>query len=460
MRAKPTLPGWKWTIAVLAGTFCLSCGGASAADDAAKDAAPILSAARIAAAKNRVESTPQLGRSDKTNLFKDLPGDGAVLVGFEIGVGPFFNDEGVYALRPIYLTTEGEVNTETFGLFNDKRLPDKRVIRTRVKRTLRVVAKPGYAVGGVTLRTGLNIDGMSITFMRINGRTLDPQRSYESEWIGGRGGSAEKLISGDGAPIIGIYGNQNPEHVYSLGLYYIKDGAPAEAIAPPPVKKPAEPVDKPAPKPVDAAPAQPEVEPDDPAPSDRDADASPYKRQADSGSDWGTVWLPVGVFAVVTIPLVGALLLFYGRSKQPTPELGRDRPRNEDETTAPKYSPRRFADQDEQIATSPSARRPVDLEPWDYPPIDRFSLERQGRNGFATTSLVLGGIGLLAWCLPILGLPITVTGLVMGVKGLQSYKQGAAITGIILNIIGIVLSLINAALGAYIALASQHGHYR
>ncbi len=66
----------------------------------------------------------------------------------------------------------------------------------------------------------------------------------------------------------------------------------------------------------------------------------------------------------------------------------------------------------------------------------------QAGSGKATTSLILGYIGLLAWIIPLFGLPITITGLVMGIKGNSK-------AGTILCIIGLVLTIINSAIGAY-----------
>ena len=43
--------------------------------------------------------------------------------------------------------------------------------------------------------------------------------------------------------------------------------------------------------------------------------------------------------------------------------------------------------------------------------------EQPTGGGFAVASLVLGIIGLLAWCIPIIGLPINVVGLVLGIDG-------------------------------------------
>jgi hypothetical protein len=81
-------------------------------------------------------------------------------------------------------------------------------------------------------------------------------------------------------------------------------------------------------------------------------------------------------------------------------------------------------------------------------------------SGKAVASLVLGIFGMFGWCLPILGLPITIVGLVLGVKGFKSANQGTAVAGVVLNIIGLVLSVINAAIGAYLGATGQHPLFR
>ena len=72
------------------------------------------------------------------------------------------------------------------------------------------------------------------------------------------------------------------------------------------------------------------------------------------------------------------------------------------------------------------------------------------QDGKAVASLVLGLVSIVAWCLPIAGLPVSIVGIVMGVKGLKSNRRGMAITGLILSCIFLVLTLVNAAVGAYL----------
>lgn len=76
-------------------------------------------------------------------------------------------------------------------------------------------------------------------------------------------------------------------------------------------------------------------------------------------------------------------------------------------------------------------------------------------SGQATASLILGILSLFGWCLPILGLPLSITGLVLGIKNLEATNRSAAIAGIVMNLIGLLLSLINAAFGAYLAVSGK-----
>jgi hypothetical protein len=85
-------------------------------------------------------------------------------------------------------------------------------------KVVRAVAKPGYAVGGVTVKAGLGIDGFSVTFMEIKGDALDPEKSYKSDWLGGQGGGGPTPLAGDGSPVVGIFGKTSGDKVPRIGL--------------------------------------------------------------------------------------------------------------------------------------------------------------------------------------------------------------------------------------------------
>lgn len=58
-------------------------------------------------------------------------------------------------------------------------------------------------------------------------------------------------------------------------------------------------------------------------------------------------------------------------------------------------------------------------------------------NRGAWPSLILGIIGSLAWLAPIIGLPITIAGTVLGAMGLKKNKEhrGVSIAGFVVNIV-------------------------
>jgi hypothetical protein len=86
-----------------------------------------------------------------------------------------------------------------------------------------------------------------------------------------------------------------------------------------------------------------------------------------------------------------------------------------------------------------------------YQAPSRFASGDQPASGGATAGFVLGLFSLIAWLLPILGYPVGGIGLYLSLKGRKSPPSGLAIAGIVLNCLGLVLSLINSAIGAYLA---------
>lgn len=138
--------------------------------------------------------------------FEDVAPQGGLLIGFEVGTGKFIQNEVIHSLRPIFWTEKGEVVGQTHGKVGE--------------RTLTVKAKSGYAVAAVTLKTRLLIDGITITFMRLDKKLLDPDDSYQSESIGSFDGSfgTGQTIGGSGALVIGICGRSDGNVCNALGL--------------------------------------------------------------------------------------------------------------------------------------------------------------------------------------------------------------------------------------------------
>lgn len=74
----------------------------------------------------------------------------------------------------------------------------------------------------------------------------------------------------------------------------------------------------------------------------------------------------------------------------------------------------------------------------------------------AKISFILGLISLVAWIIPIIGIPVSIVGIVQGVKAWNSGKHSFAVAGVTLSIIGLVLGIINASIGAYMGVTGQN----
>ena len=79
----------------------------------------------------------------------------------------------------------------------------------------------------------------------------------------------------------------------------------------------------------------------------------------------------------------------------------------------------------------------------------------QEKKGLSLASMILGIVGFLAWCLPLVGFPVCITGLILGIVGIKKGGKGMAIAGIIMCSITLLLTLGNSILGAIIAVSAQ-----
>lgn len=77
------------------------------------------------------------------------------------------------------------------------------------------------------------------------------------------------------------------------------------------------------------------------------------------------------------------------------------------------------------------------------------------KKGFSIASMVLGISGFIACCLPLIGYPVTITGLVLGIIGIKKGGKGMAIAGIITSAISLLLTLINSIAGVYLNATGQ-----
>jgi hypothetical protein len=114
---------------------------------------------------------------------------------------------------------------------------------------------------------------------------------------------------------------------------------------------------------------------------------------------------------------------------------------------------------DEQVTTElPAAPLPQPEIQLENRPILPAEIENQNAGRMAIASLALGVVSLVICCIPILGLPVSITGLVLGIKGQKSPHQSKAVIGICLNLLGLGVAGVNGLLWARFAFLSLlHG---
>jgi len=77
-------------------------------------------------------------------------------------------------------------------------------------------------------------------------------------------------------------------------------------------------------------------------------------------------------------------------------------------------------------------------------------IQERAKSRKVSISFFLGLIGLVAWYLPILGLPITLVSIGIGLSDLAGCKgKRLTVAGIYLSLLGLMASVGNSAIGAY-----------
>lgn len=98
-----------------------------------------------------------------------------------------------------------------------------------------VVARPGYAIGAMTLVGDTRLRGFKATMMGLRGSppVLDPSDAYEEPWRGQPGGPGEVSLQSGTEPILGIHGRCGAD-IDALGLIWLQrfDSANLEASGP------------------------------------------------------------------------------------------------------------------------------------------------------------------------------------------------------------------------------------
>jgi len=164
-----------------------------------------------AVATKAFESTPTFGRGNG-RAFSDIPDEGALLIGF-VTTLTSSDPKALRSVQPIY-------RSGSQGRFLGLRHGGK-------GEEVLIEARDGYAVGAVTVGSDEGsklVRGVKVTFMRIGMDGLDPNRSYDSEWVGVRDVRPMRLSS-NGRPILGVSGRQGLA-LDRIALVFLRQRAP------------------------------------------------------------------------------------------------------------------------------------------------------------------------------------------------------------------------------------------
>ena len=156
-------------------------------------------------AEGRTTDVDIVGIHAKNYPYREAPAEGAVLIGLQTSHEIAFNKQIVKAVRPLFLTKNGE----TMGNWIGKNNPID-PITTK--------AKDGYIVGSIEIRTAIFIEGYRLRFVRLKDSRLDLNDTYSGPWIGGQGAKLS-TIGGAGVLSVGICGYRGATHEpCALGL--------------------------------------------------------------------------------------------------------------------------------------------------------------------------------------------------------------------------------------------------
>jgi hypothetical protein len=109
--------------------------------------------------------------------FRQVPGNGAVLVGCEVTLFQFGPSAVIIkSIKPIFELPDGSRK-------------DGATQGDPTRWTVRVEAEKGFAVGKMAGRFGDRIDGFYMVFMRRHADRLDANDQYPSRWLGARSAS-------------------------------------------------------------------------------------------------------------------------------------------------------------------------------------------------------------------------------------------------------------------------------
>jgi hypothetical protein len=149
------------------------------------------------------ERTKLLGPagSNRGFAFGSVSPEGGILVGLRFAQGSSFGG-AIHAIQPIYQVGDryeiGKRHGKSGGTMST------------------VLARPGYAIGGLNVRSGLVLNAVQVIFCEVDGYELDLKKHYLADWVGTKGGTGYQLHS-PGKIAVGVVGTME-DSLHSFGL--------------------------------------------------------------------------------------------------------------------------------------------------------------------------------------------------------------------------------------------------
>lgn len=146
---------------------------------------PPKNAPRHGANPNAGEDTAFVGDTKNGGSFRYAE-PGKPLLGVEYGLGEWDREPCLSRLVPVYDADQPSEGRQ------------------------RLMARPGYAVGGLVVRSKRYVNAVQVVFLKLTADgKLDARDSYTSPWIGHeKVGTAEEKLGGNGRLVIGLHCKQ------------------------------------------------------------------------------------------------------------------------------------------------------------------------------------------------------------------------------------------------------------
>ena len=136
-----------------------------------------------------------LGGSRMGTAFTATTPDSTVLVGFAVTFKKWGNNDCVESIQPLYRSLDGSKSTKGTVYGNAK------------GESAMLAAPKGYAVSGLTGRSGAVVDGFELEYMKVNADgTLDKSDIKKSDWIGNNEPFQRTTIQGNGKAVSEVKG--------------------------------------------------------------------------------------------------------------------------------------------------------------------------------------------------------------------------------------------------------------